>query len=209
MPDLNADSLAFLAPGLVHQLGNHLFALQGQAQLLPEAHAELRQSMLAAVARSGEVVRLLRAIVGDPAPPRLPPEQALAPLLEVARVALRERGHQLVWHGAHSGGSDQADAATVVVATAQALTALVAALPDGLTGTFTVECDTSPAATILRVRFTARAGALPFPLGLDGIDARLAAAAAGAARGQVTWRGRADGIELSFPGRPGSCAGEA
>jgi len=210
---VTTSSLSFLAPGLLHQLGNQLFAVQGSAQLLPEQAVELRTRILAAAARGGETLRLLRALLGDPAAPRLPLERALAPLLDVARVSLRERGHQLAAASTPGAGGIPVEAGAVLEWTAQALCLLADAVPAGVTGRFTVATGMAPAGAVVAVCFEPVAGSLPFPLGQADVRDRLEqearrAGRAGRANGP-TCRSVAAGLELTFPSAPSATNLEA
>lgn len=194
---LSDAGLAFLAPGLLHQLGNQLFALQGFAQLMADDAGPLRERMLAAVARSGEMLRVLRTALGDAAPVRLQLEAALEPLVDMVRVALRERGHQVQWSTTLGGRSIPVDAGAVVAAVARGAHLLAGAVPDGMVGVFALVGDEIDDRAVIRIRFTPAAGALPFPLTTDALAAACTNAVADA--GEGTCRPIADGIELSFP----------
>jgi hypothetical protein len=210
---LPTSSLAFLAPGLLHQLGNQLFLVQGCAQLLPEASTDIRASILAAAARGGETLRLLRALVGDPVPQRLPLAQALAPLVDVARVSLREHGHQLTVPASAAADATPVDAGVALAYTAQALCLLVGVVPAGVTGRFSVATGTAAAAALVTVRFEPAAGSLPFPLATAEIGARLQQDARCAGRAESpqhpSCRPLPTGLELRFPAGGGAAHQEA
>lgn len=201
-------SLAFLAPGLLHQLGNQLFAVQGSAQLLPDDAVNLRARILAAADRGSETLRVLRALLGDPAPLRLPLERAMAPLLDVARVALRERGHRLDWRSTPAAAGVAVDAGVVVERAAQTLCLLVEVVPEGTTGTFVFEGAATAPATVLRLCFEPASGSLPFPLPVGEVRERLQRATA-LAPNAPSCRQLGSGIELTFSRAATSAAQEA
>ena len=194
---LSPPSLAFLAPGLLHQLGNQLFAIQGSAQLLPEDAVTLRPRILAAVQRGNETLRVLRALLGDAMSPRLPLAQALEPLLQVARVSLRERGHRLEAPGSPADGG-MVDGAAVVAGTAHAISLLVELVPSGVAGTFSVQGAMTAGAATVAIRFAPAAGSLPFPLATEEVRLRLERDRAGSSK-HPSCRAIVAGVELSFP----------
>lgn len=199
---LPTSSLAFLAPGLLHQLGNQLFAAQGSAQLLPDAETEHKARILAALARGGEALRLLRALLGDASTPQLPLGKALAPLLEAARVSLRERGHQLAV--APPVGTDPlVDAAAVLDWTAEALCLLADVVPTGVTGSFALASRAAADGAVVTIRFERAAGSLPFPLANVLVCEQVAQHAARRGGAGVTrhpsCRPVPSGLELAFP----------
>lgn len=197
MHRLPPQTLAFLAPGLLHQFGNQLFAIQGSAQLLPDPSGELRSRILGATARGSETLRVFRAVLGDAAPLRLPLRRALEPLLDVARVPLRERGHRLECRGEPSA-AHPVDAGAVVAATADTLCALVEEVPSGAVGTFTLELGGTPTAVTVLLQFAQAAGSLPFPLAFDDVVQRLRRFHAAGANGP-SYRHLDAGVELTFP----------
>jgi hypothetical protein len=194
---LPPQTLAFLAPGLLHQFGNQLFAIQGNAQLLPDSTGDLRAKILAAAARGGETLRVFRAVLGDAAPLRMSLARAIEPLFEVARVPLREHGHRLDCRG----GGDEAhtvDAVAVVAAAATALCALVEEVPSGAIGTFGFELGSTSTAATVAVRFAPVAGCLPFPLAVDSVVQRLRRVLPAGPNGP-SCRHLEAGVELAFP----------
>ncbi|MBL9078975.1 MAG: hypothetical protein JNL08_15835 [Planctomycetes bacterium] len=164
MHPLPADALAFLTPGLLHQLGNQLFAIQGQAQLLPPDQAAVRDRLLDTVARGADVLRVVRAMLGDAAPVRLRLAEALAPLLDLLRIAARERGHRLAWSADDTAAAATVDAHDVVAAVARAALALFDVVPPGVTGSLAGRAVRDGSALAVELRFVPAAGALPFPL---------------------------------------------
>jgi hypothetical protein len=91
-----AQLLEFLAPGFLHTLGNALFTIQGNAQILgrlPDTMRRQREEILAGCARTREALLVYR-VIADPAPEGdgLLLGTSLPVLIDMLRVALRERG---------------------------------------------------------------------------------------------------------------------
>ncbi|MBX3464187.1 MAG: hypothetical protein KF830_13520 [Planctomycetes bacterium] len=204
-PRPTCDGLALLMPGLLHQLGNQLFAIQGHAQLLPAGDAT-RGAMLAAAARSTEVLGLWRAVLEGRSAGRLDLERALALLGDVARVGLRERGHGLTLTLGGATGEARCEAAAVLAATAQALQGLCDLVPGGVDGEFALAAAAERRAVTIRIQFVPRPGSLPFPMATATLASRWPGAHAD---GAVQGRALADGIELLCPAATDSSAAEA
>ena len=99
LPSLTArradgELVSFVLPGIVHAIGNGLFAVRGHTQLLRAVGGEMnreRNSILRASARAQDALDVLRAVMGEPG---LPPFQAdilLKHLGEALVVPLRDR----------------------------------------------------------------------------------------------------------------------
>ena len=62
----SSDNAAFFLPGLVHQFGNLLLTIQGQALTLdPAGFDRGRSAILAAVQRGADGLQVLRVLLGD------------------------------------------------------------------------------------------------------------------------------------------------
>ena len=88
-----SETLGFVAPGLAHQLGNALFAVQGHAALLRSQEPEFlreRNGMLAAIERAEQALQVLQFLVGLEGRGPQQPGILLHRLAEMLRVSLRE-----------------------------------------------------------------------------------------------------------------------
>jgi len=206
------DTLAFLAPGLLHQLGNVLFTIQGNAQTLGGADTAIGRELaaiLAASERGGQSLRLLRCLLGDPSAGPAEASGLLTQLGELARVPLRELRHVLdLRHSARKVPVFVAPS-DFCIAVAEALRSLVLILPNGVHGTVVLDlCDQGPRHATVRVVFQPPAGALPFPLDVGDLLARYQTGQVRLhSRPAVT--GHAMGLELVFEGRGGAQAEQA
>jgi hypothetical protein len=206
------DTLAFLAPGLLHQLGNVLFTIQGNAQTLADPRdggGRERAAILAASERGGQALRLLRCLLGDPAAPPVQAGVVLTQLGDLLRVPLREVRQLLELR--HTAAQTPVFVAPTdfCIAVAEALRSLVTILPTGVHGTLVLDlCDHGPRHATVRVLFAPPAGALPFPLDVGELLARYATGQLRTHSRPVV-RAHAMGLELVFPAAGGSQAAQA
>jgi hypothetical protein len=160
----SAADLAFVAPGLVHQFGNLLFTIQGQALTLSaEALQRGRAAILTACERGSLSLRLWRHLLGDSGPDRAPVGAVVHALAELLRVPVREAGQLLHCDEAVPGHGAVVELGCFVPVAIAMVRTLVHAVPAGVQGTVTLA---STAPELLQVGFRAAAGGLPFPLAL-------------------------------------------
>jgi len=192
-------TLAFLAPGFVHQFGNLLFVVQGNAQALGQQGEGLRErgAILAAVERGGNALRVLRCLLGDPALAPAPADELLAQVGELLRVPLREARHALELVPADA--APHVEPRSFCAAVLEAVRGLVGVVPAGVQGTVALgPVAAAPHGVTVRVSFQVPAGTLPFPLA----SAEVAAALGGARPdGWPDVRARGSGLELVFADR--------
>jgi hypothetical protein len=182
MDEDTPELLQLLAPGLLHFLGNAVFAAQGRAHLLaPETDlAADRAAILEALERASGGLNVLRWVLGDES---LGP-QGLWPVLQrlhdALRVSLRERGLRLELRGEAVAVGASVPAAAVTRALLAMVLELLHAAAAGVHATVVVEALASnPTQTELQVLLLPEQGSLPFPLDLrrsaDRLQPRLAA----------------------------------
>jgi hypothetical protein len=198
----NAETLAFVLPGLVHEFGNVLQTLQGQVLAVATSLGDAQRVALQATARGGSSLEILRCLLGDPANPAADPVGLLGQIGELVRVPMRQAQHLFELEGP-SGGRAFVDSADFAILVVETLHQLVAAVPRGVRGTITLELEGAPAGgTIVQVWFTATAGDLPFPLPLAELQQalrlraqQLRAAASCHIRGQaIAWEWHAEAL---------------
>jgi hypothetical protein len=173
----DGDLMAFLAPGLVHALGNHLFAIQGSAHVLKEGKAGLRErgTILEASNRAQQALDILRLLATpdeDPAPVEQP-GVLLTQLAPLCAVPLRERGlrHHLDFASPRSRPRG-VPARRFIRAYLGLLQRVSEGLPPFVHGTLITEFrhqDQGSVTFELAVEFAAHC--LPFPVDVDGIVA--------------------------------------
>ena len=190
--------LALLAPGVVHQLGNVMFTIQGHAQLGAGAAME-HDAILRAARRGSETVRLLRALLGDAVPIPVGLDTLLEQVAELVRVSLREQGRQLqLLPSEHPGANWNVDLHTTAPLLLLALQQFALALPPVASVLTMRRCGAANESPRVRLAYVCGEGQLPFPLA--GADLLSAIAAAAKRRGvQVVVRLRDAGLELSLP----------
>ncbi len=186
-----AADLAFLAPGFVHQLGNVLFAMQGQVlQADAAAAGPALQAIAGQVDRGAAALRLVRHVLGDAGPEPAPVARTLAELAELLRVGAREAGVRFeITVGEEAARA--ADLATFVPAVVAAVRAQLAGIPAGLAAV--VRAEWSDADARLRLAVAPQPGSLPFPLDLR---AAVAEWQRRAQAGGWPWRLDQDGANL-------------
>lgn len=201
MDRANAETLAFVLPGLVHQLGNVLQTIQGH--MLPVAGANLgdaQHTVLQATARGGSSLELLRCLLGDPSSPAADPRALLGQIAELVRVPMRQAQQLLELRLPSGAPFANVDSAAFVILLVETLRQLVAAVPRGVRGTITLELAGAPTGPIVvQAQFAGMAGDLPFPLPLAELQQtlrqraqQLRTAATCEIRGQaIVWQWRA------------------
>lgn len=211
MEAVRPETLAFLAPGLLHQFGNVLFTIQGNAQSvgLGADNARERTAILGATERGGNALRVLRCLLGDGSQSPAPAGLLLGQLVELLRVPVREA--QFTLEMRHSARQtpvlvDPLDFAKILV---EAVRCLVGVLPTGLRGTVVLDlCDLAERHATVRVMFQPQAGGLPFPLPSAELQGRLDLAGLHLrSRPQLSTHGA--GFEIVFAGRGVSQPAEA
>jgi hypothetical protein len=165
--------LAFLAPGLLHQLGNLLFSIQGNAQVLDAAGdvPRCRTAILQATERGAATLSLLRSILGDPEGLPGSADTLLAQIAELSRVAVRESRHALELRPGPP--QPKVEAAPFVTLVLEGLRTLVALLPGGSRGTLVLRPVAAGADAGVWLGFEPVPGELPFPLPVDELRLRL------------------------------------
>jgi hypothetical protein len=192
----NPDAIAFLAPGLVHQFGNLLLTIQGQAlQFSGGDPGEVRaqQAILNASERGGTTLRILRILLGEPGDVPAPAAQLLELLAELVRVPVREAGHRIELVGNSVATTVAANEFFPVLT--ESTRQLLLAAPSGLSGRLRIELATAAGGVHADLEFCAEVGSLPFPLQLDACVATLGAAAAERRVG-TTVRRRGQGLRV-------------
>lgn len=172
-----AHDLAFLAPGLVHQFGNLLLTIQGHSlHLAPEAGAVSRAKtvILNACDRGAGSLRILRHLLGGSAPEQAHSHDALALLVELLRIPVREAGHTLDDVTADDGDGQLVSLDAFVPLTVALVRILVGGVPHGVRGE--VRLALAPGAALALVAtFRPAAGSLPFPLATEAALRQLRA----------------------------------
>ncbi|MBL8735675.1 MAG: hypothetical protein JNL12_04550 [Planctomycetes bacterium] len=176
-----ADTISFFTTGLVHQFGNLLLTIQGNALAFggDAASAErAREAILSASDRGALVLRLLRHLLGDPAAVTVDAHMLGEQLVELARVPVREARQVLVWvPQKNATQSCPVDMGEFVPLVGEALRSLVHEVPTGVQGTVTVAVAPALRDVHVLLRFEPVAGSLPFPLALDRLAGNVAATA--------------------------------
>lgn len=202
----DAETLAFVLPGLVHQFGNVLQTIQGHmlggadaSPNLDPTRAEMPRAVLQATARGGRSLELLRCLLGSPALPAADPVAMLAQIGELVRVPMRQ-AQQLLDLRLPADARAHVDSAAFAILVVETVHQLVAAVPKGVRGTITLELAGAPTGpTVVQAQFDGMAGELPFPLPLAELQQalrlraqQLRAAASCQIRGHaIAWEWRA------------------
>src|SRR5262245_53121156 len=188
MPQGRADTLWYLAPGIVHQLGNALFTLHGRARLLAGAEpgriADDVRAMLDGVERANTGLNVLRWLCEEGRPAAVPIAQVAQAFVDVARVPLRDRGLTLELAEVPREPAPVEPGAICRLLTA-GCRAVVANLPGQPGGRLALSC--TAVGTEIRFSFGLQAAGVPLPLdqghAADAIRADLAQAQARAEAG--------------------------
>jgi hypothetical protein len=166
-PDM--ESLQDLAPGLLHELANALFAVQGRAQLLA-AGAE-RDAILAGVRRGQDAVQIARWICGEGGGERVPAGAFTQKIGEFLRVQLRDQDIALECAAADAGARGLADPVALGRLVAATCRALAPSLAGG--GRLCLSCRDDDGALAVAVRVEPAPGSLRYPLAEEALRRRL------------------------------------
>ena len=163
-----SETLGFVAPGLAHQLGNALFAVQGHAALLRSQEPEFlreRNGMLAAIERAEQALQVLQFLVGLEGRGPQQPGILLHRLAEMLRVSLREASLALeLGHGSRQTPRPVAPAPFCrgVLAAVRHLTQAVRSAG---AGSIRLDLTAQHAGAVsVQVEWHPPKGALPFPV---------------------------------------------
>lgn len=204
MEPVRPDTLAFFAPGLLHQLGNVLFTIQGNAQVARPDGAEAgreQRAILGAVERGADALRILRCLLGDAAAPPALAGVLLGQVAELMRVPVREARHSLDLRHSATKIPVLVDPSDFCIAVLEGIRVLVAIVPTGVHGIIVLDlCDLGARHATVRLSFQPPSGALPFPLAVEELLVHLGATRL-RLRGQPTLRSHGMGVEMVFAGR--------
>lgn len=172
----DADSILLALPGLMHNLGNALFAIHGQAQRLgrsaPDPEAG-KAAILRAVSQAQGGLEVLRHLAEE----AHRPVQAgilLHRLCGILSIPARERGLRLDLHHSSRETPESVDGSLLCRSVALTFAAILDGLPPGLSGSLDVDLVTQTDEHLdIVVRVRVEQGHLPFPLGLDSMIAEL------------------------------------
>lgn len=168
------DLIAFVAPGFVHALGNSLFAIHGQAQLIREVQGETgraRAQLLKASRKALDGLDILRFLLGDtPTGESAQAGVLLYRLCDFLRVPLRERGLRLKFRHGSSEAPQIVDGVAMCRSVVHLAAALIERLPTGFEGSWVVDLAGQGAGEV-QLTFTLRndEALLPFPIELEEI----------------------------------------
>lgn len=167
--DSTRDSLFLLAPGLLHYLGNALFAGLGRVQLLGAGSdlAADRSAIHDALDRASGGLHVLRWVLGDESQGPQALWTVLQRLQETLRVSLREHGLRIELQGEAEAGTGTVPAAATTRALLAVVRELVQHASAGIRGAVIVKvvgCNAVQAE--LLISLVPLRGGLPFPLDL-------------------------------------------
>ncbi|MGE3877733.1 MAG: hypothetical protein AB7I19_01640 [Planctomycetota bacterium] len=168
--------LDFVMPGVIHSLGNSLFAVQGIAHVLGAGRqtARQRETILEACQRAEQALDVLRHLGPlENDPPRS--EQAgllLMRMREVCRVPLRERGMRLEIAHSSKDSPRRVDVRTMTRGLIEVLRCIALEVQAGFEGELTVDlCTQEKANVALDLWLRTDPGYLPFPVAMSAARA--------------------------------------
>lgn len=195
----DSELLAFLAPGLVHQFGNVLLSIQGQAHLLDVDNVDRgRAAIRAAAERGAGGLDVLRHLTGEPASAPQPLATTLERFAELVRVPLREAGSSLELRAPGLPAFVMVDPANVVLLLAETTRRLLGFLPSRSGGHIELDAALVDGAVLTTLRFVRANGTLPFPLPTEELLAGVVATARARNR-TVRCATVRMGLSLAFP----------
>lgn len=171
--DSDEGLLRFLMPGVLHHLGNALFAIQGHSQSLgsetPDLEAE-KAAILRGADQAHGAVRVLAHLSGETTGQPVQGGILMHRLCEIVRVPLREGGLRL--HLQHSSPEtpEPVDGTVFCRTMTATLQAVLAALPTGFRGELGIDLAFQSTKFLdIRMRVRGDADTLPFPIYLDEV----------------------------------------
>ena len=183
---LSSTTASFFLPGLVHQFGNMLLAVQGHVLHLEEGGIKRMQDLvLDVVQRGGANLQVVRAILGEQTGAVGSASDLLTQIVELGRVAARECGITLQFSVPQNVDVIWVDAEPFVFLCADTLRLWVQGVPRGVNGSARLSLTgDGKGGACIRFGFDPCAGSLPFPLPtpevMDAIKSSLLAANASA-----------------------------
>lgn len=183
-PDASANArlLEFVLPGFVHAFGNHLFTIQGNAQVLAmgtgrgEFERE-RRAILGATKDATEALDLLRFLGGGDSggAEEMPAGSLLHLICSLCKVPLREAGVRLVEQHSSQQTPVPVEAAPFCRALVETLACLRDAVPSGFDGDLEVDLQRQSHSEIcVALQVAQKPSLLPFPLDLAQAHERAA-----------------------------------
>lgn len=195
-----AKLLELMVPGFLHGMGNALFAIQAQAQVLSLTGKGDADEILTTCGNANAVLDLLRLLaegVEPGAPARAEPGvaagSALRAILDPMRIGLRDSRVTIKVSDATYVSTESVPYGVFARAVALAAAELIARVPTGIRGELRMSWD---APRVLRTAFHVDRGQLPFKADLAPAERSVAAALVDAG-GHVA---RVDGgLVMTFP----------
>lgn len=163
-----ADLIGFVAPGLLHGLGNSLFAIQGHAQMLRGTGADVSRekgAILTASEKAKHALDVIRYLLGDAASEQ-PPHAGilLRRLFDTMRVPMRENGLRVRFVDDEQADPPRVDGVMLCQCVVQVLRTLAPDQPDGLQRTVLIELQRETNAVVVGLRVEPDPACLPFPV---------------------------------------------
>jgi len=202
---LDREALIFIAPGLVHRLGNAMFTIQGHVQLMADVESSPadRQTILQEARRGSRALTLMRTLVGHEQVDSEAAADVLVVVGELLAIPVREAGHTLVVQPAGAVGSRAIRPGTFYPAVIHAVRLLLQALPQGRPAGIELRVDAGEHEQVeVAVRFVPQEGNLPFPLAMDGVVEELRVVLA-RLRGRPALRMTSRGFVVTFGAQGG------
>jgi hypothetical protein len=184
MPDTaNAKLFELMVPGLLHGMGNALFAIQARAQVMAEARAQVpgedgednegdADEILPACRNASavlDVLRLLTTAAGKE--PSIPAGSALRGLLEPMRIGLRDTSVSIEVDPESFDADDAVPHRLFARAVGLAAAEICDAVPTGCRGVLQFRWM---GARVLRVAFVGAADQLPFEADITAAERNVA-----------------------------------
>jgi len=198
------DTASFFLPGIVHQFGNLLLTVQGQAlHVEPDGVARMQKAILNAVQRGSSSLQVVRAMLGEQTGATGSAHDLITQLAELGRVPARECGLSLELRGKEPATIAWVASESFVMTIAEALRRWIGAVRTGSNGAVTVEMQVADGGqVVVLLGYEPGEGSLPFPMPCDSVAAALSAhahAAGGTATAMdASKSGATYGIEIRF-----------
>jgi hypothetical protein len=199
-------ALGFLAPGLIHWLGNSLFAIQGHVQMLGLRSQEPSRTVgeiMKGSRRAQHALDLLRHVVAEDGGTAVQVGTLLPRLCELLLVPLRDHGVRIEYRHSSHESPVAASGAVLCLSVVEVVRMLVGRLPPAFRGELQVDLARQADWIELRLRLVHARDLLPFPYESGSFTAQLEA---GLADLGARLRAEPDGrtLVLGIPPAPGA-----
>jgi len=170
-------SLHYLLPGILHALGNSIFAAEGHANLLEgeSTDADSKAMIITAVREARQALDVLRCLASDDGDLTPVTDELLESLLKFLRIPLRDQGLRLQLDQGASDPGCHVSGPLFCNCLVAAVQSIATRVPEGCRLSISLRCSVEESGHVAMVLHSVNApGFLPFPLDLASVTTEIA-----------------------------------